>query len=448
MNDQISLLLGCLTVLASACGGSLTTGNVSRPDASPQESPCSNDTTQCGSDPSALCIDLESDPEHCGSCHKACAPGVACAAGVCQRVVCQGQPMLSEAPTTSTPMLDSSFGGAVLADVNGDGRLDLVHLHDPMGERDPDWPDRRKIGPGGFSVLLGQGGGRFGPVQTYTTPGWLRGVQVADINRDGADDLFFLEMGSPCRELWLGHADGSLTPSPMPPLDAECGWAMAIADFSGDGHLDVAVKLDLSRGLGIGVYLSDGAGTLQDSGTYAAPDPRQLLVRDWNGDGLPDLVALGEPSLSLLTNRGAGIFDPAVDCGLALGYETVVADFDRDGHMDLATVRSYGVEVLRGLGGCRFTSAAGFDTPGTCSTLQPADVDRDGLLDLVCMSNDLFIALMANPDGSLQATTPVRLANAAGSVDVLVADVTGDGRPDVVTAHRHGPVSVWENTCP
>lgn len=446
MNHQVSILFGCLTVLASACGGSLTTGAVSRPDASPQESPCSNDTTQCGSGPAPLCIDLQTDPAHCGSCHKACAPGVACAAGVCQRVVCQGQPVLSGSPITSTPMLDFAFRGAVFADVNGDGHLDLVTMNNPTGERDPPFPDGRKIGPGSFSVSLGQGGGRFAATQSYTTPSWLRGVQVADVNYDGADDLLLLQMGSPCREVWLGHADGSLTARPMLSIGAECGWAMAIADFSGDGYLDVVVESNPFSE--VHVYLSNDTGTLQSSGAYAVPDPSELLVRDWNGDGLPDLVSLGPSTLSLLINRGAGIFDPAVDCGLALNYKTVVSDLDRDGHTDLATVQSYGVEVLRGLGGCRFTSVAGFDTPVMCDTLQPADMDGDGLMDLVCVSNDLFTGLMANPDGSLQATAPIRLVGADGLDAILVGDVTGDGRPDVLTADRHGPVSVWENTCP
>lgn len=74
-------------------------------------------------------------------------------------------------------------------------------------------------------------------------------------------------------------------------------------------------------------------------------------------------------------------------------------------------------------------------------------MDGDGQLDLLCMGNDVFTALLGNPDGTFQMTDPIRLVGAAGLDEILVGDVTGDGRPDIVAADRHGPVGVWENTC-
>src|SRR5512133_585174 len=149
-------MLGVLAAsLATACGGPLRTGTTGA-DASAGAPLCPSDFSLCGAGPAALCIDLRSDPEHCGSCQKACLPGVACAAGVCQRVVCQDQPVLSGTPITSSPILDSTFGGAALADVNGDGTLDLVFLTHPMAEEVLSVPDGRRSGPGSFSVSLGQ----------------------------------------------------------------------------------------------------------------------------------------------------------------------------------------------------------------------------------------------------------------------------------------------------
>jgi hypothetical protein len=399
-----------------------------------------------------VCANLLNDPEHCGSCAKACAPGMACAGGVCQRVVCQGQPLLSGTAITSTPIFDFSFSGAVLVDVNGDGQLDLVILQvESTGPDGLTRKSRRSI----FKVSLGQPGGRFASPQSYAIDGVIRRVQVADINHDGVDDLLFLKLGQPCLELWLGHSDGPPTPGPeIPGFDCGTSWAMVIADISGDGNLDlVASSVQLpGEGRTLDVYLSDGTGAFRYSRSYTTLGlALDLVFKDWNGDGFPDLVVVGE-SLQLLYNRGDGTFADAEDCGIALGGEVVVSDFNHDGHLDLAMggsimETSNSVDVLFGLGGCRFTPMTSHEVKSGCRDLKTADMDSDGQLDLLCMGNDMFTALLGNPDGSFQVTDPIRLVGTAGLDEILVGDVTGDGRPDIVAADRHGPVGVWENTC-
>jgi hypothetical protein len=458
MTSQACIPVVLLATIASACGGSLRTGTANRAgDASPEDPTCPNDTILCGTDPSDVCADIRNDPEHCGSCERACAPGVACAAGVCQRVICQGQPVISGAPITGTPRSDFTMTKAVLADVNGDGHLDLVF-----------WQvERTSPGPGSFSVSLGQAGGGFRSPQSYTTTMGIWQVQVADVNHDGSDDLFISGLGPggpplhpPCMELWLGHSDAPPAPERTIPV-VGCPVILAFADISGDAQPDVVATI---HGEVLDVYLSDGTGNLTFSRSYSADLPYNrlvysrsnptdlsgnMVVKDWNGDGSPDLVVLGS-SLYLHTNRGDGTFENIVDCGLALGYTTVASDFNHDGHVDLATDRGYGVgvDVLLGLGGCRFTPAAGYDLAEGCSRLQPADMDGDGQLDLVCMGGDMFTALLGNPDGSFQVAAPIRLVGASGDDAIVVGDVTGDKRPDVVVVDGNGPVGVWENTCP
>jgi hypothetical protein len=439
MRRQARTSLVILAVLGSACGGSMKTGTISRPDAF-DEPICPSDTTLCGTGDLAICTDLQKDPEHCGACGKACPSGVACAAGVCQRILCHGQPLLTAAtPPPSTPTLDSTFGGTVLADVNGDGLLDFVvwHLEGIYGPGG----SPRTPSTGGFSISLGQVGGGFGAAQDYATERLLWGVQVADINHDGADDLFLLMMSTPCRELWLGHTDGPPALSPDFPV-ADCGWGLAFADVSGDGYLDVVA------GSTVSVYLSEDAGNLKLSRRYAPSSwTDDVVIKDWNGDGSPDLLVMG-PTLHLFYNRGDGTFDDGVDCGLAVNPEFLASDFNHDGHMDLAMKQSYGLDVLLGMGGCRFAPVAVYELARGCDVLKSADMDGDGQLDLLCMSDDgVFTGFFGNPDGTFQAAPSLDLTNTAGFDGIVVGDVTGDGRPDLVVADRHGPVSIWENTC-
>ena len=101
------------------------------------------------------------------------------------------------------------------------------------------------------------------------------------------------------------------------------------------------------------------ARSLRESCPIATRTISQLVVKDWNGDGFPDLVVI-DSWLQLLYNRGDGTFDHAVDCGLAVGAGVVVSDFNHDGHMDIAMERfgmetPDGVDVLFGWGGCRFS---------------------------------------------------------------------------------------------
>lgn len=432
MRSRAGLALVFLAVTASACGGPLRTGTKLQPADAAEEADaaCPNDHSLCGTGPLAVCLDLQNDPLHCGSCEKTCPSGASCAQGVCQRVLCQGQPLLSQTPLTTGPTLDSSFASSVLADVNGDHLLDFVF-----------WTAESKTPSRSFSVSLGQPGGGFAPPRNYPTQNGVLQVTVADVNHDGADDLLLREQmvssGSGCMELWLGQPDGL---SPDPTFSSNnCDFAFAFADFSGDGKFELLSSMDGLRML-----------------VYSAP-----LVKDWNGDGFLDLVSVRQ-TLQLIYNRGDGTFDDAVDCGIPVASGLVVSDFNHDGHMDIATSGSYGVDVLFGAGGCRFGPVAGYAVTGGCFDLQTVDMDSDGQLDLLCMSrSDELIAtpgsgivtwnwaltgLLANPDGSFQAAAPIALGRSNG-FHVMVGDVTGDQRPDLVLTDRNAPVRVWENTC-
>jgi hypothetical protein len=445
-----------LLVLGVGCGGTMKTGTAKRPANKPaDDGTCPSERSLCGKGGFATCVDLQDDPNHCGTCDRTCAPGIACQAGVCQQTLCTGTSIpLSGQPATIASEV-GHLGMLLLADVDGDGRLDLV---------DYDVMDKVGSDPNAFRVSLGQPGGGFASPDTYHSSFGAYGIFAMDANADGMDDLLVY-----CEshvELWLGHADGRLTRHYATDVN---GMPVSVADLSGDGWPDVVTSPAWAT---LSVYLSDSTGALHPSKTYTTGMAigQTNYVRDWDGDGSPDLVLWGD-GLGILYNRGDGTFAQTVDCAAAFPFGAgewgVVADFNRDGQMDVAmlTADSQAVPpqgarigVVLGLGGCGFTPISYYDLPGSNPGLLTAvDMNGDGQLDLVGqelpLSNNgsvppesFLVVLLGNPDGTFQ-TPGTAISLGAGFVTVTVGEATGDQRPDIVVTNGGGQTTVVENTC-
>src|ERR1700733_6746854 len=169
-----------------------------------------------------------------------------------------------------------------------------------------------------------------------------------------------------------------------------------------------------------------------------------VLTADFNGDGIPDLVILGNDNISLLLGNGDGTFTAAPSPPNDLPGAIVVGDFNGDGSHDLAVapvLDEGNSEVLLGNGDGTFTIAGvsfgiGSDTVMS-NAIAVGDFNGDGKLDLVetCASgNDqpcnLLLIQSGNGDGTftLSCETPLAFA---GSQSMAVGDFNGDGQPDV-----------------
>jgi outer membrane protein assembly factor BamB len=218
----------------------------------------------------------------------------------------------------------------VIADFNGDAKLDLAVANDSRG---------------GLSVLLGNGDGTFQPsITTFDASG--ESLAVGDLNGDGTPDLVSVD-GEYDVEVSLGNGNGTFQRDvPYPTFALPCCVtepnSEAVGDFNRDGKLDVAVSNFGASS--VSVFLGNGDGTLQTQVPYTTnSSPQAVRVGDVNGDGALDLVlTVGQsPDVSVLLGNGDGTFQPqrifAVQGGT---YSVAVADLNGDGKADIVATSS------------------------------------------------------------------------------------------------------------
>ena len=168
--------------------------------------------------------------------------------------------------TFGSPLkLTAAFGGVpAIGDFNGDGKLDLAV---------------------GGVVYLGNGDGTFRAPVTYFLPYGGFSAVAADINGDGILDIVTNGVS-----VLLGNGDGTFTPFGGVNLGGnKSASSVNIADFNGDGKLDLAVYSSVNNS--IEILLGNGDGTFQNPIQVAAePNLASLVMGDFNGDGKLDLV--------------------------------------------------------------------------------------------------------------------------------------------------------------
>ncbi len=298
--------------------------------------------------------------------------------------------------------------GAAIADLNRDGVQDIVALSSDNS----------------FTVLPGKNNGSFATALPHNNVARLPyQVLVGDFNNDGIADLAIL--GGCCNwsplngilYIFLGKGDGTFHASQAVALGTVSGvpaydglqpglYAFSIADLNGDGNLDVAVeKSDLSGSM-VSIYLGNGNGTVQAARDFAAgpgSGNAGITVADFNGDGYLDIaVAAGAPgglTANLLRGNGDGAFQSPASfplAGTTYPYRSrpcIAADLNGDGRPDLVI----SVATPTGLAGAAVLVNDG------AGSFQPA------------------VTYFGSSFYSVQS--------------LLVGDFNGDGKPDMAVGH-------------
>ena len=229
------------------------------------------------------------------------------------------------------------------ADFNADGNLDLAIVN----------------GVGYQSlVALGYGNGAFNTAGPFYSGGFSASAAVGDFNGDGKLDTAVVSGGSAALggsgvTVSLGNGDGTFTLASGSPISLGTYLsAIAIADFNGDGKLDLAVTD--SSGNAVIILLGNGDGTFGTPTTIPVGNgPEAIVAGDFNNDGKLDLATAnyGDGTITLLLGQGDGTFTQASGSPYTVGqypYQITAADFNGDGKLDLATANlgDYTVSIL------------------------------------------------------------------------------------------------------
>jgi hypothetical protein len=331
----------------------------------------------------------------------------------------------------------SGIGPNYLAvgDLNGDGKLDMVVADICLSSSN--------CNNNVVSVMLGNGDGTFQPGQTYSVGGAANSssVNIADLDGDGKPDLLVTNKcsDSGCNHgsisVLLGNGNGTFQAAQSYSSGGRYGLIAAVADFNGDGKLDVAVSNDDDQT--VGVLLGNGDGTFQPAQTYSsgAGLPQAIAVGDFNGDGKVDIVVANFGVVGILLGNGDGTFQPVVTYSFGSGYgnSVAVADFNGDGKADLVVSNSNGVGVLLGNGDGSFrpvqTYALGSNPAlGAANSVVVGDFNGDGKADVIAAGQTATSILLGNGDGTFQTGIPY----SPGGVFTTAGDLNGDQKPDVI----------------
>ena len=340
-----------------------------------------------------------------------------------------------EAPVPLVDAEDWVGGFFALVDVNGNGADDLV-----------------MFGNGEVRVRLGDGAGGFGPASRFASSG--APMAALDLDRDGAIDLVL----SKGRSLVLdrGRGDGSFVAPSLTPADPAGGYySMAVGDFDGNQSLDVALasmrwgsesSVQLMRGDGTGALAAPVVTALPDHETEGYSPP---VAHDLDGDGLSDLVLpLGPHGVGVLRGTPDGHFEVSVFPAGSAGV-VGLGDFDGDGIPDLVAGDDARVEVdgqlqpgalylLLGLGAGQFAPAVSTEIDPVARSLAVDDFNGDGVPDVAVLSNEYAYlpfgalnVLLGTGQGGFEP--PIRSATSISGVTAMVAgDFNGDTIPDLV----------------
>lgn len=271
-------------------------------------------------------------------------------------------------------------------------------------------------------------------------------IALGDWNNDGKLDI------ATCTDantviILLGNGRNGFTPAPNSPINV-AAHIIAAGDVNNDRNIDLALTHHDSFGVVILLGTGDGKFAAAPGSPFIAHQGTKahnhgLALNDFNSDGNLDITTSNQDdnSVSVLLGNGRGSFAPAAGSPFAVGrapYPHAVGDVNKDGNLDIVTpnVGSNNVSVLLGNGRGGFTAAV--SSPYRVETrpyyVVIGDVSGDGKPDLITTHDDINLMTTLLGDGrggfSLAPGSPFDVGRRA--FKLVAYDVNRDARMDLI----------------
>lgn len=301
-------------------------------------------------------------------------------------------------------------------------------------------------------------------VHTLTKPSYMTGGDSAgatpaqallvDLNGDG-----ILDMATPnasfsegTMSVLIGNGDGTFK-APVTYTTGIFAAAITSGDFNNDGVVDLAVTSQYNSDSGPGfvsVYLGNGDGTFkQPIAVNMSGYPVSTVVADYNRDGILDIASLQfiPGQISIAFGNGDGTFQEpvnyAVNAGFGSEYYIAAGDFNGDGATDLveANAGDNNLGLFLNNGDGTFGSQITVNTPNP-EWITVADLNSDGKQDLLVSNygNQTLGVLLGNGDSTFKTEVDYPLNGYAASL--ALADMDGDGKLDVAAGFYYPQIGV------
>lgn len=326
-----------------------------------------------------------------------------------------------------------------VADLNGDGRDDLVQASSAAGA---------------VTVLFGDGQGGVASRGTLNPTHNPKSLELADVDGDGHRDILAGTNNRGGVAVFLGDGAGGFTQAAGLVEGVRRTNSLETGDFNGDGLIDVVAHDDGRNGT-VQLLAGDGAGGFALANTIEMTDdisrPRDLGVGDFDNDGNLDWAVpeLARDRVEVFYGDGAGGVARRVELDTDANPRTIdVADFDRDGEADLAVGHggSQTVRIYAGQADGGFAPAEDAAINGDGDNVNEAaagDLDGDGFPDLV-LSNATEGGLLSAMENQGGAGLPELSAELAwtrqigtGGNDVVIDSATAADGDLIVVGHEN-----------